>query len=418
MEVFTSMWAQISERFQDYDLRLIFEPSNEEWGDRFNDRTAQWSPDGGTLSESERYALLTELSQVFVDLIRSSGGRNPERFLLMKGYNTDVMKTVDNRFRLPEDTVENRLLLSVHYYTPWSYVGDRAGVSDWGTVAEVEEMNGLLARLTKFTEMGYGLVIGEWGVLDNDGDDRLFFFENFLDNCDLHGYAPMLWDTGGLFDRWATMSIRAPEIAELFLSRSVDAREGMSADFIIKTARDNMAASLERAANRPMFILGDDEAVAWIMFNSGDYSVSYSVGNRYRPEERAKGLEATDVMITGPGTYTVALDFTGTAAGSANGIAFSAVGLANGEDLFPGFIIDITDILINGQPAELTGKPYTSADDGRCTRVNLYNGWQTFIPGNARAAGGDLTGASSTPLADYISTRILTLEVTFDFLEP
>ena len=86
LELFKSMWEQIANRYKDYDLRLIFEPSNEEWGNRFNDRTP-FSPTGGVLTQDECYLLLTELSQVFVDLVRGTGGNNPDRFLLMKGYN-------------------------------------------------------------------------------------------------------------------------------------------------------------------------------------------------------------------------------------------------------------------------------------------------------------------------------------------
>jgi len=415
-EMFIAMWTQIGEHFQHYDYRLIFEPSNEEWGTRFNDRTA-FSPTGGTLTMDECYELLTHLSQSFIDLIRGQGGYNGTRFLLLKGFNTDVMMTTDERFVLPEDRIPDRMLLSVHYYTPWNFCGDIAGVEHWGVTAEVEEMNYLLGRLTRFTDQGIGVVIGEWGVLDNDGDDRLKFFTNFLDNMELHGFAPVLWDTGFLYDR-ANHVIRAPEIARLFSNRSRDARdsEGLDVATIQARATDNMDWSLRRAAERPQVIIEANEAFAWIMFASGDWLVQYSVGDMYRPENITTGLVASDIEVTGAGTYTVGLDFTGTENGFADGIAFAAIGIINGELLFPGYYIELTRILINGEPAELYGTPFTNSDNARTTRVNLYNGWVTNVPDEARVFGGDLSQATPTPFEPHIFTHIETLEITFEFI--
>jgi len=416
LEMFIAMWTQIGEHFQNYDYRLILEPSNEEWGSRFNDRTP-FSPTGGILTQDECYELLTYLTQVFLDLIRGQGGYNSTRFLLAKGFNTDVMMTTDERFVLAEDHIPDRMLLSVHYYTPWNFCGDTAGVEHWGVTAEVEEMNYLLGRLTRFTEKGVGIVMGEWGVLDNEGDDRLKFFTNFLDNMDLHGFAPILWDTGFLYCR-TTYTIRAPEIARLFTNRSRDARDrdGLTVEMIQSLARDNMEWSLRRAADRPQVIIEADEAFAWIMFASGDWLVQYSVGDMYRPENITTGLIAHDIEVTGAGTYTVALDFTGTAYGFADGIAFSALGIINGEILFPGYYVEIIEVLINGEPVEVYGTPYTTSDNDRTTRVNLYNGWVDSVPAEARVYGGDLSHATPTPFTPHIFAHMETLEITFEFI--
>jgi len=423
MQMFVAMWTQIAHRYEHFDHRLIFEPSNEEWGNRFNDRTP-FSRTGGTLTEDECYLLLTELSQVFVDLVRDTGGNNENRFLLMKGYNTDVRMTVDPRFKLPTDSADSRLLLSVHYYTPWSYCGDTSGVGSWGRTSEVEEMNELLGSLTKFTDMGYGVVLGEWGVLDNEGPDRLKFFTNFLDNSDLHGFVPILWDTGydpmhgRLFDRNDTLTIVAEDILNLFRTRSA-ARDEKSVEEIKEAAQQSMAHNLELASQRVETVLTADEAVAWIMFVDGEWGIQYSVGDRYQPEQIADGMTATDVEVTGEGTYTVSLDFTGTSAGFADGFEFSAVAVMNGEILFPGFIMDITEILINGEPAtDFEGIPYTTNDNPVTTRVNLFNGWVGDIPAEARVLGGDLSNASPVFLENYRLSRIETLSITFNYIAP
>lgn len=421
--LFISMWTQIAEHFKDYDLRLIFEPANEEWGHRFNDRTP-FSPSGGTLTEDECYTLLTKLSQDFVDLIRSGGGNNPERFLLMKGYNTDVGMTVDERFVLPADP-KNKMLLDVHYYTPWGYCGDTSGVGAWGLKSEVEEMNTLLGSLKKFTDMGVGVVIGEWGVLDNGGDDRLTFFTNFLDNCDKYGYVPVLWDTGytpeygRLFDRNDTLTIVPEDILELFQSRDIDKRttDGMTTEDIIATADESMEATLLKSEERKETILSAEEAYAWIMYTN--WIIEYSVGDVYKPDHVPLGVTVTDVEVTaGEGTYTVALDFTGTADGYADGFEFAALGIMNGEILFPGYYINITQLLINGEQADYIGIPYTTNDNAVTTRVNLYNAWVSQVPPEARVYDGDIGKASPTFLEKYKAEKIETLEITFDYIAP
>jgi len=417
MEIYTSMWTQIAQNYAEYGHRLIFEAGNEELGNRFNDKTP-FNPTGGSLTQDECYELLTVVTQRFVDTVRKTGGINKTRFLLIPGYNTDIVMTCDDRFKMPTDTAENRLhsklLLSVHYYTPWSYCGDTASVGGWGTQGEAEEQNELLAMMTKYTDMGYGIVLGEWGVLDNDGEDRYNFFMNFMDNCDKYGYSPLLWDCNNLYNKQSRALI-ADDIAELYRERSIEARKDIFIEDIISMAKDNMAWTLRKAKNRPETVITADEAIAWIMFSSGDWSVTYSVGDVYKPESVTKGIIATDAEITGEGTYTVALDFTGTDAGYADGIVFSAVGLMNGEVLFPGYFIEITDVRINGESVKLTEKPYTTSDNDICTRVNLYNEWVSQLPADARVKDGDLDGVSWLVLEDYVDAPIETLSVTFEY---
>ena len=162
-----------------------------------------------------------------------------------------------------------------------------------------------------------------------------------------------------------------------------------------------------------------DSSVAWIMFSGGDWGTTYSVGDAYTPDSITPGIVPTDAEITGAGTYTVALDFTGTDAGYANNTAFCAVGISGGEDRFPGYCILITDLKINGESVKLKGRNYTCSDDGHCTRTNLYNEWvdMNSARGGARVLTGDLTGISATLLDREAAgmKQIRTLEVTFRY---
>lgn len=154
----------------------------------------------------------------------------------------------------------------------------------------------------------------------------------------------------------------------------------------------------------------ENTAVAWIMYQSADFSVCYSVGDEYDPVSKSDGVIAENAVIDGEGTYTVSLDMS---SNNANGIAFSALGIANGEKLYPNYIATIDEIKINGEAVENIAEGYTTSDDQLCTRVNLVNQWVSAPPEDARIAGGDLSKASPTIL-DYAG-KINTLEITFTY---
>lgn len=425
-DLYVSMWTQIAERYKEYSDHLIFESANEELGDRLNDIDV--APDSDTLSEDECYETANRINQTFVDTVRGTGGNNAKRFLLIAGYNTDIKKTCDERFKMPTDTVENRLLLSVHYYTPWGFCGGPS-VSRWGREKEYKEQNELLAMMTKFTDRGYGVVFGEYSVaLMSDGsvkENAKMFFENFLDNCDLYGYCPVLWDCSNYFVR-KDKAFFDESIADFFASRSLSAQSKMSGDEIRDAAVSGMDAALAAAVLADAaaeeagetISIGDEKAIAWIMYNSNDWLLSYSVGDVYDPISKSDGMIATDVEVTGAGTYTVGLDFTGTELGYANSMAFSALAIANGEILFPGYLIEVREIKVNGSVYKPLAEPYTTSDDGICTRVNLYNGWVDTLPEEARNASGDLSGASAVIIDNRTERlrRIETIEITFEYL--
>lgn len=419
MEMYKAMWTQIGEHFADRSYKLIFESANEELGDRLNDKEITGSR--GVLSEKECYETTNEINSKFVKLIRSLGGRNADRFLLIAGYNTDITKTCDDRFQMPEDTADSKLLLSVHYYTPWDYCGTD-GVTQWGSPQDYDEQNGLFEKLSKFSERGYGVVIGEYAVMLKNGgikQDTDKFYDNLLDNCDLYDYCPVLWDCSNFYKR-ITNTLSDEKLAELFSSRAVANEAGKSTEEIKAAAKEKIESTRKAAEEDALADVeiapSDDAAVAWIMYQSADYTKSYSIGDTYDPTNKTKGIKDKNVIITGAGTYTVSLDFT--ECGEAKGVAFSALGISNGEDLFPGYTISIDKILINNSPYQLNGKEFTTSDDKHCTRVNLYNAWVNDLPKEARTPDGDFTDCSAQIMDISDKTSVSNISITFTVHEP
>lgn len=418
MEMYKSMWTQIGEHFKDYSYKLIFESANEELGDRLNDSDISGSK--GTLTANDCYEKTYEINSEFVKVIRDLGGKNEDRFLLIAGYNTDIQKTCDKRYKMPEDTAKDKLILSVHYYTPWDYCGTDA-IEQWGSMGDLDEMNSLLKSLTKFTDEGYGVIIGEYAVMKSNGGikpDTDKFYTNFLDNCDLYNYVPVLWDCSNLYKRHIE-AVSDENIANIFRNRSAAKEAGVDYETIKTNAQKAIdelyAKAKEEMMDEDFIEPADDKAVAWIMYQSSDWNIAYSVGDTYDPTNMTTGVKAKNAVITGEGTYTISLDLSG--AGKAKGFAFSAIGISNGETLFPGHIITIDEILINGEKYTPEGKNYTSSDDGKCTRSNLYNQWVPAPPSDGRIVGGDLSEATPK-LIDVGKQEIKTLEITFTYSAP
>ena len=427
MEAYKGMWQQIAERFRDYSDYLIFESANEELGTRFDENSALYCSDSVVtyLNDDERYALTNEINQTFVDVVRATGGNNATRFLLIAGYGTNIDQTCDDRFQMPKDTADSKLMVSVHYYDPWSYCGASSAVSatKWGKVSDYEYMDQQLAKMTKFTEAGYGVVIGEYGALPcSDGlkDNTLAYHTAFLDACTKYDLTNCLWDCSGLYKR-VSQTFADDDILAMYQEKRQANEEGQDyADVQAAAAAEAAAAAAEAPVTfqQDAVVVDDQTALAWIMWNDGSWALTHSVGDTYNADAISEGLVATNAVITGEGKYTVGLDFTGTAQGYSASVAFAAIGISNGEALYPNYLVNIKEVRINGEIYRLKGRAYTTSDDGLCTRVNLYNEWVTSVPKTARLPGGNLAGATPTPINrnDAVIAEIKTIEIDFEYV--
>ena len=149
---------------------------------------------------------------------------------------------------------------------------------------------------------------------------------------------------------------------------------------------------------------------AYIMFADATWERQYWLdGNDYG------GVTVTNATITGPGDYTVGLDFTTTEYGKAAGVAFTALGIKKGENTFPGMMLKINDIRINGESVAFT-KGYTSSDDQVETRMNVWNEWVPAVPENdatVRSFDGSVEGASAQIVDRAAFDEVKTYEIDF-----
>ena len=196
---FPSYWNQIATHLAGRNQRLIFEALNEETNFE------------GAGSTRKAYETLTRVNQLFVDTVRKSGGNNATRLLIVTGYSTDITKTVSKDYVLPTDSVPHKLLLSVHYYTPWQFVGMTEDASwgkmqpTWGSAGDVSELNRLFDAMQEFsTRHDIPVFVGEFGVTDKkEKASRVRWMSAVVDATLSRRMVPILWDTGGDISRKA-----------------------------------------------------------------------------------------------------------------------------------------------------------------------------------------------------------------------
>jgi endoglucanase len=219
---FATVWKQIAGRFSGASDKLIFEAMNEVG---FNTLWDRWNP--AKNNKDEAYRILKLLNQTFVDTVRGSGAQNASRYLLISGYYTDIDNTCDPLFQMPRDTVADRLILSVHYYTPATFcILDKdeswgKNREDWGNAetaaADRAELAGQFDKLkVNFINKGIPVILGEYGVNTKGKVEaaRVRWMSAVTQTCLDNGICPVLWDTGNDIKRGApyTMSAALAEV--------------------------------------------------------------------------------------------------------------------------------------------------------------------------------------------------------------
>lgn len=222
MKKYTSVWTQISNYFKDYPKNLIFESLNEEgcWNSIWN----RYSGTSGD-DKTRAYNILNNINQQFINIVRASGGNNVSRCLLIAGYATDIDLTCDDAFKMPKDTINDKLMISVHYYTPATFTileedadwGKFART--WGTEAEINQVKTDFNKMKqKFTNNGVPVIVGEYGTttVNKDPNSVRLYLSTVCKTAYDMGFCPMLWDSSVHYSR-SERKIKDPELAAFYL---------------------------------------------------------------------------------------------------------------------------------------------------------------------------------------------------------
>ncbi len=209
-----AFWEQIAVTLRDFDEHVLFASANEP-----------------NVKDATQMSVLLSYHQTFIDAVRSTGGKNAYRVVIVQGPSTDIETTNKLMTQLPTDKVANRMMAEVHYYTPWNFCGmdkdesygkmfyywgagnhstsDTARNPTWGEEATVDTNFALMKK--QFVDKGIPVVLGEFGAITRTnltGDalklhlaSRAYYFKYVTKQAIANGILPFFWDTGSLINR-------------------------------------------------------------------------------------------------------------------------------------------------------------------------------------------------------------------------
>ena len=210
-----SYWTQIATNFAGYDNHLLFAAANE--------------PNVGSP------AVMTTLMyyyQTFVNAVRSAGGNNTNRWLVIQSVSDPTWMNA-----LPTDTVFNRLMVEYHQYTPslftiihddpswgnsiyfwgpaYHYSGDPTRNATWGEEYDIDSFHQQLADL--YVSKGIPVMIGEFGAwttsLTNatettwNSNSVSYWNKYAAESARGHGLSPFYWSTPNNPFDWTTGAV-------------------------------------------------------------------------------------------------------------------------------------------------------------------------------------------------------------------
>lgn len=203
-----AFWEQIATTMRDFDEHLMFASANEP----------------NTNSDTTQMAALMSYHQTFVNAVRSTGGRNTYRTLVIQGDNQLI-----NVNAFPTDPTPNRIMYEDHNYTPYQFTCLAADAT-WGRMfyywgdghhstiepdrnatwgEESDQITYFQKIETKFIDKGIPVIMGEYGAyrrtppkdLATQNDAVDYWITYVTRQAITHGIKPFFWDTGGALDR-------------------------------------------------------------------------------------------------------------------------------------------------------------------------------------------------------------------------
>ena len=238
-------WSQIASYFKDYDEHLLFAGANEP---AVND---PWGASGQWAFDNSRMQILKGYYEAFITSVRSAGGNNDTRTLIVQAPRTEMDNAPMLSQNWPTDPAgDGYMMAEVHYYPyqyslmtadedwgkqfyyytglhsttdtehnmGWNVYSNSIDNSALGTPNQIKKAFGELK--TMFCDKGIPVIIGELGAIKRTGQitdaanlklhlqGRALFYGEVAKNAKANGIIPYVWDTGAEDDGNMTIITR------------------------------------------------------------------------------------------------------------------------------------------------------------------------------------------------------------------
>ena len=192
IKLYISLLTQVANIFKEYNEKLLFSPFNE-----IRNKKGEWNT-----NNIEDLKNMNYLYQIFVDTIRSTGGNNKERNLILTTYAAGISEAIINNFKIPNDITKNHLLIECHNYQPVRFtfneinLGNTDFLTEWGSYQDKKEMRHTFKTLNKFIKKTkLPLIIGEFGVVDRiELNERIEYLKYYLKNAKKYNIGLFIFD--------------------------------------------------------------------------------------------------------------------------------------------------------------------------------------------------------------------------------
>ena len=189
-----SIWTQVAKYFKDYDQHLVFETLNEP---RLVGTGDEWWFNVNYPNDNVRdsISVINTLNQTAVNAIRAAGGKNNDRCIMVPGYGASIDGCTTSTFKLPNDSTPNRLIVSVHAYTPYNFALNANGTAEFknNLKSEVDYLYSTIK--SHFIDKDIPAIIGETSASNkNNKAERLKWAQYYMGKSAEYGVPCMLWD--------------------------------------------------------------------------------------------------------------------------------------------------------------------------------------------------------------------------------
>ena len=197
-ERFEAVWKQIAEEFKDYDEHLLFEGYNEmldpygSWNFASYNTSSKYD---ATVAASA-YNAINSYAQSFVNAVRSTGGNNALRNLIVNTYGSCCgsgtwnahLKDPLTYMKLPIDNVSNHIIFEVHTYLDVKNLNTAKSVVNQ-TIRDIK---------SNLVSKGAPVIFGEWGTTTENGyenyrSNMLAFARYFVEQAKTNNMGTFYW---------------------------------------------------------------------------------------------------------------------------------------------------------------------------------------------------------------------------------
>ena len=239
---YINFWKQIANQFINNDEHLIFETFSE-------------------IDIDFEHLYYLNLTQDFVDAIRSSDGFNKQRLLIIPDMATEFEINNYYELEMPKDPT-NKTAVCLHYFFPsetliqyeieplnwydkFGLMYETIPIAKWGSEYDYKEiMNKMEMLKMSFINKGIPVIFGEVGILskynNNTSSNREFLYTLFSLTKEINGIMACLWDNSEKISEYNNYYNRETdtwndEIIQKFITKISKDKGEKSSDYYITT---------------------------------------------------------------------------------------------------------------------------------------------------------------------------------------